>query len=440
MATAVPLDYAPSESKPPMDMGVRVRLSVMMFLQFAVWGAWFVVLGRYLEVGLKFSGAQIGAIYGTMALGAIFSMMIAGQLADRVLSSEYLMAIFHLAGAVLLYFLSQATDFNSFWWIAFAYALVYNPTLAISNSLAFANIPDATRDFPSLRVLGTIGWIIGSSSVDLFMPAGSADTNKPLLLAAALSAALGLFSFLLPHTPPAGTAGSGLPFVKAFGLLRNSSFAIFFGLAFAITIALAFYYTFTGNFLGDVGVKNIASTMSLGQWSEIGFMLLLPFALRWFGMKTVLAIGMAAWVVRYGCFSASSDGSPYFLILLGVALHGVCFDFFLAAGFIHTDNKAPASIRGSAQALFSFLTYGVGMFIGNIISGRVVDAFTVNGVKQWDKIWMVPAIGAAVCLLLFIIFWRDTAGKVEVDSEAERHGFPVGTTPAKAAAAVGEGV
>lgn len=431
MAAAVAtLDYANApDTKPPLDMGVRLRLSVMMFLQFAVWGAWFVVLGVYLEKGLKFNGGQIGSVYGTMALGAIFSMMVAGQLADRVLASEYLMAIFHLAGAVLLYFLSQATDFSSFWWIAFAYALVYNPTLAISNSLAFANIPDATRDFPSLRVLGTIGWIVGSSSVDWFMGDGAAATNKPILLAAGLSAALGLFSFLLPHTPPAGTAGSGLPFVKAFGLLRNSSFAIFFGLAFAITIALAFYYTFTGNFLGDVGVENIASTMSIGQWSEIGFMLALPFALRWFGMKTVLAIGMAAWVLRYGLFSAAHDGSPYFMILMGVALHGVCFDFFLAAGFIHTDNKAPASIRGSAQALFSFLTYGVGMFIGNIVSGRVVDAFTVNGVKQWDKIWLVPAIGAAVCLALFILFWRDTEGKLEDEPGTAASGFPV--VPAK---------
>ncbi|QOV92263.1 MFS transporter [Humisphaera borealis] len=413
MAAVATLNYASSEAKPPLDMGVRLRLSVMMFLQFAVWGAWFVVLGRYLEVGLKFSGTQIGSVYGTMALGAIFSMMIAGQLADRVMASEYLMAIFHLAGAALLYLLSQTTDYTMFWWVAFAYALVYNPTLAISNSLAFANIPDATRDFPSLRVLGTIGWIVGSSSVDWFMGAGADITNKPLLLAAGFSAALGLFSFLLPHTPPAGKAGSALPFLKAFGLLRNPSFAIFFGLAFAITIALAFYYTFTGNFLGDIGVKNIASTMSIGQWSEIGFMLLLPFGLRYLGMKTVLAIGMGAWVLRYGFFNVAHNGSPYFLVLVGVALHGVCFDFFLAAGFIHTDNKAPASIRGSAQALFSFLTYGVGMWLGNEISGRVVDKYTVNGVKQWDKIWLVPAIGAAVCLVLFIIFWRDTKGKLE---------------------------
>jgi nucleoside transporter len=404
-----------SSSAPPLDMGVRLRLSVMMFLQFAIWGAWFVVLGRYLEKGLQFDGTQIGSVYGTMALGAILSMLVAGQLADRLLASEYLMAIFHLAGAGLLYLLAQVQDYNSFWFVAFAYALVYNPTLAISNSLAFANIPDATRDFPTLRVLGTIGWIFAGLSVDFLLPTGSDVTNRPLLLAAGLSAALGLFSLALPHTPPSGKGGDALPFLRAFGLLRDPSFAIFFGLSFAITIALAFYYGFTNVFLGDRGISNIATTMSFGQMSEIGFMLVLPLALQRFGMKWVLAIGMSAWALRYACFSMATREdafAPFALILFGVILHGVCFDFFLAAGFIHTENKAPASIRGSAQALFSFLTYGVGMWIGNEVSGRVVDGYTVEGVKNWQSIWMVPAVGATICLVLFVLLWRDTAGKL----------------------------
>lgn len=409
---------AQSSAAPPLDMGVRLKLSIMMFLQFAVWGAWFVVLGRYLEKGLGFSGTQVGSVYGTMALGAIISMMVAGQLADRVLASEYLMAIFHLAGAGLLYYMAQVQTYEMFWAVAFVYALVYNPTLAISNSLAFANIPDATRDFPTLRVLGTIGWIAAGLSVDFLLPAGSDVTNRPLLLAAGFSAALGLFSLALPHTPPSGKAGDALPFLRAFGLLRDPSFAIFFGLSFAITIALAFYYGFAGVFLGNVGVTNVATTMSYGQMSEIGFMLVLPFALRYFGMKWVLAIGMAAWALRYFCFSYAASGEPFPLILLGVILHGVCFDFFLAAGFIHTDNKAPAAIRGSAQALFSFLTYGVGMWIGNEVSGRIVDLYTVDGVKNWAGIWMVPAVGAAVCLGLFIVLWRDKAGKLEDSNEA----------------------
>jgi nucleoside transporter len=383
---------------------------------------------------LHFSDLEIGSVYGTIPLGAIVSMMFAGQLADRVMSSEKLMALFHLAGAVLLYVLAQQTTFVAVWWTAFAWSLLYNPTLAISNSLAFANIPDATRDFPSLRVLGTIGWIIAASSPDWFLRAGAISTNQPLLIGAGISAALGLFSFMLPHTPPLGKGGGAFPFLRAFGLLRDPSFAIFFGLTFAITIALAFYYTWTGVFLEKgAGVKNVPSTMAIGQWSEIGFMLLLPFALRGLGMKVVLAIGMAAWVLRYGMFSIASHGTPFTLILIGVALHGVCFDFFLAAGFIHTENKAPAAIRGSAQALFSFLVYGVGMFLGSVISGQVVKAYTVNEVANWSRIWIVPAIGAGVCLLLFLVLWRDKPGKLEEDAEAAHGGFPlepVTVTPA----------
>jgi nucleoside transporter len=274
-----------------------------------------------------------------------------------------------------------------------------------------------------VRVFGTFGWIAANVAIDVLLPAGSDITNRPLLLAAGLSAALGVFSFVLPHTPPTGRPGDALPFVKAVGLLRDPSFAIFFGVAFAVAIALAFYYGFTGVYLGDMGVERIASVMSLGQVSEVVFMLLLPFAIKYIGMKAVLGVGIGAWVVRYGLFSTAADGKAFPLLVLGVLLHGVCFDFFLAAGFIYTDNKAPASIRGSAQALFSFLVYGVGMWIGNLLSGRVVDAYTVNGAKQWDKIWLVPAAGAAVCLLVFLILWKDRKGKLELDPEPR--GFAV---------------
>lgn len=424
------LDYAklPPSVKPPLDMGVRLRLSVMMFLQFAVWGSWAVVFGNYClapasEGGLNLTEFQTGMLGSTMPLGAIISMMFAGQLADRVMSSEYLMAIFHLLGAALLYMMAHVHGFVPLFCVASAYALVYNPTLAIANSISFANIPDATRDFPTLRVLGTIGWIAaGMVGIDLILGTAAKTTNKPLLLASVLSAVLGIFSLLLPHTPPSNTKGDAVPFVRAFKLLLDPGFGIFFGISFVITIALAFYYTFAGPYLQSLGVKAVPSTMSIGQWSEIGFMLLLPFALRRFGMKGVLAVGMAAWAARYGLFSL---GHPFVLVLIGVALHGVCFDFFLAAGFIHTDNKAPAAIRGSAQALFSFLTYGVGMYLGNVVGGAVVGHFTVNGVRDWSKIWLVPAIGAAICLALFLLLWRDTPGKLEeVDPVAEISASP----------------
>jgi nucleoside transporter len=415
MAEGVGTLNATPTNKPPLELGVRLRLSIMMFLQFAVWGGWFVVFGNYVlakpsEGGLGFNGTQTGSLYGTMALGAILSTMVAGQLADRFVASEFLMAAFHLAGAVLLYAMAHIHSFGALWWTTLAYALVYNPTLAVSNSLAFANIPDATRDFPTLRVLGTIGWIVANMAIDIFLPAGALKTNKPLIMAAVLSAVLGVFSFVLPHTPPSGKKGDALPFLRAFKLLAYPSFGIFFGISFIITIALAFYYAFAAPFLQDLNFPKIPTVMSLGQWSEIFFMLALPFALKRLGMKWVLGVGMAAWAVRYGLFALQH---PAVFIIVAVALHGVCFDFFLAAGFIYTDNKAPAAIRGSAQALFSFLVYGVGMWIGNTISGVVVDKFTVNGVHQWSKIWLVPAVGAAVCLALFLVLWRDTEGKVQ---------------------------
>ncbi|HZL37534.1 MAG TPA: MFS transporter [Tepidisphaeraceae bacterium] len=417
------LDYRGlnSDAKPPLDLGVRVRLSVMMFLQFAVWGGWFTAWGIYCEHSLGFNKLQIGFLYSTMALGAIVSNLVAGQLADRVLSSEYLMAIFHLVGAVLLYAMATIHDYHTLWIVAFAYALVYNPTIAISNSISFANVPDSTRDFPSLRVLGTIGWIAAGLSVDYLLPAGSEKTNAPLLMCAGISAALGLFSFALPHTPPSGKKGDAVPFLRALGLLKDPSFGIFFGISFIITIALAFYYNFAPNFLTDIHIKNPVATQTLGQASEIIFMLLLPFALKRFGMKGVLTLGMGAWAVRYGLFSLEH---PLALIYIAIALHGVCFDFFLAAGFIYTDNKAPADIRSSAQALFTFLTYGLGMYIGNLVGGMLAQYLTTpGGQTEWSKFWAVPAIGAAVCLLLFLILWKDTPGKV--DPLEEPRGFAV---------------
>jgi nucleoside transporter len=433
MAQGATLDYAGNSAKPPLAMGVRWRLSIMMFLQFAVWGAWFVVFSNYCMApttkgGLGFDGAQTGNLYGTMALGAIFSTLFAGQLADRLMSSEYLMAIFHLVGAILLYGMATIHGYGALWWVAFAYALLYNPTIAISNSVSFHNVPDAARDFPTLRVLGTIGWIVANVAVGHLLPRIShmsadqvASSNQPLLMAAVLSAALGLFSFLLPHTPPTGKKGDAVPFLRALRLLKDPSFAIFFSISFLITIAMAFYYGFLGKFEQSLGITDVATTSVIGQGVEILFMLLLPLALLRLGMKWVLGVGMAAWVVRYGLFSMQH---PLVLVLIGIALHGVCFDFFFAAGFIHTDNKSPASIRASAQAFYTFLTYGVGMWIGNVISGQVVSHFTAaDGVTiAWGKVWAIPAAIAAVCLFLFLILWHDRPGKLE---ETEPRGFEV---------------
>ncbi len=396
-------------SAPPVPLGLRLNLSIMMFLQFAVWGAWFVVLGNYLgEGGLNFSKTQVGDIYSTMPLGAIFSLLFIGQIADRYFSSERLMAVLHLAGAGLLYWMAQTREPLPFYWIALLYALVYNPTLALANSIAFTHLPDGTRDFPSIRVLGTIGWIVANLIVGAFLVI---TTNQPLLLAAAFSLVLGIASFFLPHTPPRGQAGDAIPMMKAVGLLREPSFAVFYGVSFVITIVLAFYYNFTGQYLAYAQhVQDVASTMTIGQWAEMLLLPLLPFFLVRLGMKWVLAVGMLAWGVRYAIFAI---GQPYWLVIASLALHGVCFDFFFAAGFIHVDNKSPATIKASAQALFSFLTYGVGMWLGGLVSGRLGDLVTnpETKVTDWRVFWAVPSAGVLISLAIFLLFFRDRASK-----------------------------
>jgi nucleoside transporter len=419
-----------STAAPPLALGLRFNLSVMMFLQFAVWGSWFVVLGVYLEKGLGFSAEWIGWIYGTLALGTVFAPMFIGQIADRYFASEKLMAFLHLAGAGLLFLMAQMTNPYLFYAAALVYALVYSPTLVLSNSITFAHVPSGGRDFPSIRVLGTIGWIAANLVIDFVLPhfvAEPQQTNLPLLLAGGYSFVLGVFSFFLPHTPPAGKTGDAFPALRAVALLRSPSFAVFFGVSFIITIVLAFYYGFTGNYLQsailpqlpkEVVVLNlfnwklgVASVMTIGQIAEMVLLPFLPLFLRYLGMKWVLALGMLAWGVRYFLFALGATGQvdPW-IVIASLALHGICFDFFFAAGFIYVDNEAPPSIRASGQALFTFLTYGVGMWLGNTLSGFIVGYYstgpTDNPVRDWYHIWMIPSAGVLVSLVIFVLFFH----------------------------------
>jgi nucleoside transporter len=409
---------------PPLSTDKRVRLSIMMFLQFAVWGAWYVVFYPYL-IRRGFTDQQAGALMGTMALGAIFSMLFVGSLADRFFSSERIMAVCHLVGAGLLYLMAQIQEPSQFWTlfaVALAYALLYNPTLALANAVTFTHVPDGTRDFPGIRVLGTIGWIVvcflidrlfirkvmGAEGVVEELPASA--TNGPLLLAAGISAVLGVYCLFLPHTPPTGKQGDAIPFLKALDLFKDYSFAVFFTVSFVITIVLAFYFTSTANFLEKgVGVTNVGTTMLIGQIAELILLPLLPLFLWRFGMKWVLAVGMLAWGIRYALFALGGPtGLPFALVILGVALHGVCFDFFFAAGFIHVDNEAPRDIRASGQSLYSFLNYGVGMWLGNMLAGYVAAWCTdpETGTVDWTKFWMVPSIGVLLSLAVFLVFFH----------------------------------
>lgn len=408
-----PLLLAASEV-PPLTWDLRLPLSTLNFLEFAVWGAWFVVLGQYLD-SLNFSRKAIGSIYATMSLGSIFSPIFIGAIADKYFASQWLLAILHLSGAALLFWLAHIKTSRKFYWVALTYALAYSPTLALTNAVVFTHIPDSERDFPSIRVLGTIGWIAANLVLKVLLKPNQPVNNRPLLLAAGLSGILGAFSFFLPNTPPQSKA-SAFPFLDALELLKEPSFATFFGVSFLITIALAFYYSFTSLYLDrQVGVRphNVGPLMTIGQWSEILFLVSLPWFLEHLGMRWVLVIGMAAWGLRYGIFAL---GKPFALIVVGLALHGICFDFFFAAGFIHVENTAPAELRNSAQALFGVLTYGLGMYLGTEASGwlnafftkEVVDPATgaATKVTNWRAFWTVPAVGVAVSLLLFLLLFR----------------------------------
>ncbi len=404
-----------------LTMNVRARLSAMMFLQFFIWGVWFVTLGTYLAETLKMEGHFIGLAYSTMPWGAIFAPMLVGMIADRFFPAQYVLSFCHLVGAGLLYLASQTTEPTTLFWVLIGYALCYNPTLPLVNAISFPQLNSPQKQFPAIRVFGTLGWI---ASGWLVSGLHIQKTSTTMVIAAGCSLLLAVYSLFLPHTPPK-SSGKKVSLRDVFGLdalslMKDKSFATFVIGSLLICIPLTFYYNFTNQFLEARHVEESAGKMTFGQMSEVGFMLLMPLFFVRLGVKKMLLIGMAAWALRYVLFAFGNNSSMISFYYAGIMLHGICFDFFFVTGQIYTDNTAPKAIQASAQGFIGVITYGVGMMIGSFVSGEVVQHYqnvakANPGFDPWKEIWLAPAYMAAVVIVLFAIFFREKPVAANVD-------------------------
>jgi nucleoside transporter len=395
--------------KATMNVSMRGRLSLMMFLQYFIWGAWYVTLGTWLGEGLHFTGQQIGLAAGTTAVGAIVSPFLVGLIADRLFATQRVLAVLHLVGAMLLYAASTQTSFHCMYGIVLAYAICYMPTLALTNSLAFRQMTDPKLEFGLIRVLGTGGWIVAGLLIGGFRLEATA---MPMRLAAGASLVMGAYCVTLPNTPPlSSTKGFRLADIvpaESLQLFRERSFAVFALASFLICIPLQFYYAFTNLFLNETGVRDAAGKMTGGQMSELFCMLLIPWFFCRLGVKYMLIAAMLAWTLRYAFFAYGNSGSGMWMLWSGILLHGICYDFFFVTGQIYVDQRAPLALRAAAQGMITLITYGAGMLLGSWLSGRIVDLYamtTASGAvtHSWRSIWLVSAACSTAVLLLFVV-------------------------------------
>ncbi len=402
----------------------RIKLSTMMFLEFFIWGAWFVTLGTFLGNNLKASGAETAAIFSTQSWGAIIAPFIIGLIADRYFNAERILGVLHLIGAFLMYQMYQSNEVGSFYTYVLSYMVLYMPTLALVNSVAFNQMKDPEKEFANIRVWGTIGWILAGLAISFVFHWDTAENiaqgmlKNTFLLAGIAALVLGLLSFTLPATPPKVSDEKikigDIIGLDALKLLKDKNFAVFFLSSILICIPLAFYYQNAHPFLTEAGIENPTGKMAIGQISEALFLLLIPVFFTKYGFKKTILVGMLAWAIRYALFAYGNGADLSFMLILGIALHGICYDFFFVSGQIYTNSKAGEKYKSAAQGLITLATYGVGMLIGFAVAGWITDNYkTATGTINWEMVWIIPAVIALAVFILFALTFNDK-NKTEV--------------------------
>lgn len=393
------------------------QLSIMMFLEFFIWGAWFVTMGTFLAKSFNSPGSELAMAYETQSLGAIIAPFIIGLIADRYFSAQKILGVLHLLGAGLLYMAGSSSDFSSFYPYILVYMILYMPTLALVNSVAFRQLTTNKSAFAWIRVFGTLGWIIAGLVIAFLAWESENLLQNTFLMAAGAAALLGIFSFTLPDTPPTADRSEKVNVrdilgLDAFAMLKDKRYLVFFIASILICIPLAFYYQHANQYLNEIGMEAAAGKMTFGQMSEVAFMLLLPLFLKRYGIKMTLLVGMIAWVVRYLLFAYGDAGEGTWMLIFGIILHGICYDFFFVSGQIYTDYKAGEKFKSSAQGLITLATYGLGMLVGFRLAGYITDSNVLTEGHDWNAIWTFPAIFAGVVFVIFLIGFKNE--KIEV--------------------------
>ena len=401
-----------------MKKATKIQLSLMMFLEFFIWGGWFVTMGTFLSQRFNASGSELALAYETQSIGAIIAPFVIGLIADRYFAAQKILGVLHLIGAFLLYQAGISENFARFYPIIFIYMLLYMPTLALANSVAFRQMENPSKEFGPVRVLGSIGWISAGLLIGRLAWESTASLQNTFFMTAGASAIFGVYSFFLPNTPPIHspnkkTSLRSLLGLDALTLFKDKGYMLFFITSVLICIPLAFYYQHANQFLNELGMEAAAAKMSLGQVSEVCFLLLLPLFLKHYGFKMTLVVGLLAWGIRYLLFAFGDVGEQSWMLIFGILLHGICYDFFFVSGQIYTDFKAGEKYKSAAQGLITLATYGLGMLIGFRLAGWITDQNLLNEGHNWTKIWMQPAIFAFVILILFLISFKNEKIKLK---------------------------